>query len=70
VGLVALLAAFVVVEAIFRRGLTQLVTTVTVTLAVVSVLVLMYTFFWQIVVLAVLAAGLYLLWDNVGEPRG
>src|SRR5262245_39511324 len=70
VGLVALAAAFVVVEAIFRRGLTRLVTTVTVALAVVSVLVLIYTFFWQIVVLLVLAAGLYLLWDNVGELRG
>ena len=69
-GLLALLATVLVVEAVFHRHLTRLVTGVTVALAVVSVLVLMYTFFWQIVVAAVLAAGLYLLWDNLSELRG
>jgi hypothetical protein len=69
-GLLALAATVLVVEAIFHRYLTKLVTRVTITLAVLSALVLIYTFFWQIVLVAILAAGLYLLWDNVSELRG
>jgi hypothetical protein len=69
-GLLALLATVLVIEAVFHRYLTRLVTRVTVALAVVSVLVLIYTFFWQIAVAAILAAGLYLLWENLRELRG
>jgi hypothetical protein len=36
-------------------------------LVVISALVLLYEFFWQIAVLGVLLAGLYLLWENLRE---
>jgi hypothetical protein len=33
-------------------------------------LVLLYEFFWEIAVLAVLVAGLYLAWENIRELTG
>jgi hypothetical protein len=66
-GLVALVSLTVLVEAGFRRRLVQLVTTITVGLAIISGLILLYDFFWQIVVLAVLLAGGYIMWENVRE---
>jgi hypothetical protein len=66
-GLVALVSLTVLVEAGFRRQLVQLVTTITVGLAIISGLILLYDFFWQIVVLAVLLAGGYIMWENVRE---
>jgi hypothetical protein len=69
-GLVALVSLMVLVEAGFRRQLAQLVTTITVGLAIISGLILLYEFFWQIVVLAVLLAGGYIMWENVRELWG
>jgi uncharacterized membrane protein len=43
------------------------VTSATLGLAVVSALILTYNFFWQIVVTAVIALGVYVLWDNLRE---
>jgi len=36
---------------------------------VVSALVVVYEFFWNIVVAAVLLLGVYILWDNLRELR-
>jgi hypothetical protein len=36
---------------------------------VVAALILVYEFFWQLVVAAVLILGLYVLWDNLRELR-
>jgi hypothetical protein len=58
---------FLFVEAGFRGRLTNLVTSATLGLAVVSALILTYNFFWQIVVTAVIALGVYVLWDNLRE---
>lgn len=58
---------FLFVEAGFRGRLTNLVTSATLGLAVVSALILTYHFFWEIVVTAVLALGVYVLWDNLRE---
>jgi hypothetical protein len=33
----------------------------------VGALVLLQHFFWQIIVIAVLSVGLYILWDNLRE---
>lgn len=66
-GLVALLAVFFFIEASFRRQLPRLVTSVTVGLAIVASLVLLYDFFWSIVVGVVLMAGAYLMWENLRE---
>ncbi len=69
-GLAALLSLIAFVEAGFRRQLPQLITSVTTGLAIVAALVLLFEFFWQIVVLAVLVAGGYIMWENLRELRG
>jgi multisubunit Na+/H+ antiporter MnhE subunit len=66
-GLVLSIAVFAFVEAGFRGRLTNLVSSANVALAVVAVLVLVYEFFWQLVVAAVLVVGLYVLADNLRE---
>lgn len=70
IGLAVLIAAIVFVEAGFRRQLAQLVTSVTIGLAWVCALILLFEFFWQIVVLGVIAAGAYIMWENLRELRG
>jgi hypothetical protein len=54
-------------EAGFRRKLHHLVNSLTIGLAVVSALVLLFEFFWQIVVAGILVAGLFIMWENVKE---
>jgi hypothetical protein len=66
-GLVALVSLMVLVEAGFRRQLVRLVTSITIGLAIITALILLYDFFWQIVILAVLLAGGYIMWENVRE---
>jgi hypothetical protein len=67
--LVFSIALFAFVEAGFRGRLVKLISSVNVGLAVVATLVLVYEFFWQLVVAAVLVLGLYVLWDNLRELR-
>lgn len=69
-ALVAGIAVFAFVEAGFRRRLTNLLSSVNIGLAVAAALVVFYEFFWPLVVLAVLAVGAYVLWDNLRELRG
>jgi hypothetical protein len=45
-GLVAILALFLFLEAVFRGRLTRLVTSVTLGLAVIAAMILLYEFFW------------------------
>jgi hypothetical protein len=68
-GLAGLIALIVFVEAGFRRQLSRLITSVTVGLASVAARVLLFEFFWEIVVLAVLVAGAYIMWENLSELR-
>jgi hypothetical protein len=68
-ALAASIGLFLFVEAGFRGRLTNLVTSATIGLAVVATLVVVYRFFWQIVVVAVLSLGVYVLWDNLRELR-
>jgi hypothetical protein len=67
IGLCALLATFLFVDALFRRGVGRFVRTVTNALALVTSLILVYEFFWQLAVLGIVAAGAYVLWDNLRE---
>ena len=67
--LVFSIAFFAFVEAGFRGRLVNLVSSANIGLAVVATLVLVYEFFWQLVVAAVLVVGLYVLWDNLRELR-
>lgn len=68
-GLIGLLSVIIFVEASFRRQLARLVDSVTVALAIVATLVLLFQFFWQIVVVAVILAGGYIMWENLRELR-
>ncbi len=68
-GLATMLAALIFVEASFRRQLARLVTSLTVALASVATLVLLFEFFWELAVLSVLAAGTYIMIENLRELR-
>jgi hypothetical protein len=67
VGLVAIIALFIFVEAGARKRLVRLVTSVTNALAIVASLILVYEFFWSIVEAVVLLAGVYIIWENIRE---
>jgi hypothetical protein len=66
-GLFAALALFTLIEASFRGRLIRLVTGVALSLTAVGVLVLIYEFFWQVVILLVLVMGAFILWENLRE---
>lgn len=68
-GLAAMIGLLIFIEAGFRRRLSQLVSSLVIGLAVVSAFILIVEFFWQIVVIGVLAAGLYIMWENIREIR-
>jgi hypothetical protein len=65
--LVFAIAMFAFIEAGFRRRLTRFIVSVNVALAVVGALVLIKFFYWQIIALAVLGIGIYILWENLRE---
>ena len=67
IGSIALILLFFTIEATFRGQIIRFVTRLTVLLAVVASLVLLRTFFWQIVVALLLLIGLYIIADNVRE---
>lgn len=66
-GLAAMLSLFAFIEASFRGRIVRMVTSLTVGLAVVAALILLFEFFWSIVALTVLTIGSYLLWENLRE---
>jgi hypothetical protein len=68
-GTVALISLLAFIEASFRRQITRVISSLTTALAVFASLILIYEFFWQIVVVGVLVAGSYIMWENVGELR-
>jgi hypothetical protein len=68
-GISILVGVLIVVEAGFRRRLESLVTGLVIGLAIISAIILIYEFFWQIVVGVVLLAGLYVMWENLREIR-
>lgn len=69
-GLAAMAGLLIFLEAGFRRQLPRLINSLTLGLAFVSALILLFEFFWQIVVVSVLAAGVYLIWGNIREILG
>ena len=68
-GLVAMIGMLIFIESGFRRQLTRLIASISVGLAIVCSLVLLYEFFWPIVVGAALVGGVYILWENIREMR-
>jgi hypothetical protein len=69
-GVGVLIAAFTALEIIFREGFETLILRVTLALSLAAMLVLIYEFFWQIVLLGVMAVGLLIICDNLRELRG
>lgn len=69
IGISVLFGVLVFVEAGFRRRLESLVTSLVIALAIISALILIYEFFWQIVIGGILLAGLYVMWENLREIR-
>ncbi len=67
--LVASFAFFAFFEAGFKGRLVNLVASVNIGLAAAASLVLLYEFFWELVVAAVLIVSLYILYDNLRELR-
>jgi len=65
--LVFAIAVLAFVEAGFRKRLGRFLVSVNIGLSVVGAFVLLDQFFWQIIVLSVLAVGLYILWENLRE---
>jgi hypothetical protein len=66
-GLVGMISIFVFIESGFRRQLPQMINSLAIGLAVVSTLIILFDFFWSVVILAVLAAGVFILWENLRE---
>ncbi len=66
-GLLMMIALYAFIEAGFRGRLIRFVTSVTISTAVLSTLVLAYEYFWEFVEVGVLVMGLYILWENLRE---
>lgn len=66
-GVPMMLALYAFIEASFRGRLIRFVTSVTIGAAILSALVLLYEYFWEVVEVAVLLTGLYILWENLRE---
>src|SRR5215207_7261729 len=66
-ALVFAIAVLAFVEAGFRKRLDRFMVSANIGLSVVGAFVLLDRYFWQIIVLSVLAVGLYILWENLRE---
>lgn len=65
--LAMLLSVIVFVEASFRKRIQNLITSITIGLAVVAALVILFEFFWTIIIILVLITGGYIMWQNLSE---
>jgi hypothetical protein len=68
-ALVALFASYLAIESFFDRNIVELVLRITVVLALISTLILAVTYLRELLLLALLALGLLLISDNIGEIR-
>jgi hypothetical protein len=68
-GLSTMIGLLIFLEASFRRRLSQLISSLVIGLAIVSAIILLFEFFWQVVVVSILAAGVFIMWENIREIR-
>lgn len=66
-ALITIVFIVLLIESWFRKSFTRFVANVTVGLALISALILLYQFFWPSIITIVLVAGVYLLWENLRE---
>jgi uncharacterized membrane protein len=69
-ALLIAVGGYVLIEAAFRRRLTQLLLAVTIVLAVVGAILLALVYATELVILAIVAVAVLTLLDNVRELRG
>jgi hypothetical protein len=68
-AIVALFGAYLAIESFFRKDVNVLLLRVTLALAFVSVAILVVTYLREVVLVGLLALGILLIVDNVGELR-
>ena len=66
-GVASMIGFVILLEASFRRRLSSLLNGLAICLAAISLSVLIYEFFWEIVVTGVLMAGLFNIFENLRE---
>lgn len=66
-GAILLVVVFMLLEAIFRGRFPDAVRSIAIALAVTMALILVYTYFWQIIVGALLVGGAYLTYENLRD---
>ncbi len=68
-GLLSLIGIYIFIDALFRRQIQLLIRYGVVALALLTALLLIYEFFWQLVAGLVLFAGLLIIIENIRELR-
>jgi acyl-coenzyme A thioesterase PaaI-like protein len=68
-ALVVLFASYLAIESFFDRNIVELVLRITVILALISTLILAVTYLRELLLVGLLALGLLLISDNIGEIR-
>ena len=69
-AVVILIIAFLLTESVFRGKFSESVRTIAIFLALVSIAIIIYSFFWSIVIGLLLIGGVYLIYNNVREALG
>jgi hypothetical protein len=68
-AIVVLFASYLAIESFFDRNVVELVLRITVILALISTFILAVTYLRELLLIALLALGLLLISDNIGEIR-
>jgi hypothetical protein len=68
-GVISMVSLLVIIEAGFRRQLLRLIGSLTILLAIIAAIILIIDFFWTILVIFVIVAGSYIMWENIKELR-
>lgn len=68
-AIVVLLGSYLVIESFFRRDVRILVLRVSMLLAIVSIAILVFVYLREVLLIGLLALGLLLILDNLGEIR-
>jgi hypothetical protein len=68
-GLLSLLGIYIFIDALFRRQIQMLIRYAVIALSLITTLVLLFEFFWEVVVTLVLLAGLLIIIENIRELR-
>jgi hypothetical protein len=68
-GLLSLLGIYIFIDALFRRQIQAIIRYGVIALALITTLVLIFEFFWEVVGTLILLAGLLIIIENIRELR-